>query len=181
MIEEISQEQQVLLARIDKAEGKLKGLESDLATVSERIEAMADEYQKIELLGEICDSLERLQGLGAADLFWGDQRADAHSANRIAFARESITAFERRNGDVAQSRQRIEGQINEQVIEINLLNDELEELLEQEERARYDYVVEREERPHEFRPMLMPWSEPIEDKNRLRKSLAEVAAGALAG
>lgn len=177
---EISQEQRELLASIDEAEKTLEGLNGDLAVIDREVDGMAGEIHKYQLLDDICASLDQLKELGVSELFWGKSIEASQSDAHLSRVRQRIAAFHEQTGSVQQSKQQIEKRIEKQLNEIGLLNDELDELLEQEERARYDYVVEREERVLPFRPMMMPWSETPEDKRRLGKSLGEVAVFALA-
>lgn len=176
---DISQEQRELLVSLDRAEKKLDSLNSDLAAVSRQVEGVESEFHKYQLLDEICGSLDQLKELGVAELFWGKDvdtpQADAH----LAHVRQTIAAFHEQTGSIQNSKEQLKKQIDKQRDYIGSLNYDLDELLEQEERARYDYVIEREARELPFRPAIMPWTELREDKLRLRKSLGEVAVGAL--
>ena len=180
MTAEISQEQQALLTSIGEAEKNLGSLNADLASITRQIDRMGGVRHKYELLDSVCSSLDQLKELGVAELFWGETFEESRTEEHLARVRKTIAGFHDEIESVEQSKQKLEGRIRQQLNEIDLLNDDLDELLEQEERAKYDYVIEREERSLPYHPMMMPWAESREDKQRLRKSLAQVSTAALA-
>jgi outer membrane biosynthesis protein TonB len=168
----ISQEQLALLEDIDKAKAKLASLERELDGVEGKLDTLSGQREKFHLLDEICSSLDRLREMGAADLFWGNLDAGAEHEQHLAGVRASSAHFQKQIDAILQARESFRKLIQKQHDRIGFLNDDLLLLQEQEERARYDYVIEREERALPYRPVLMPWSRNGEDERRFRKTLA---------
>jgi len=170
----ISQAQQELLVSIAEAENRLAGLNRELDGVHARLNSLSAEREQYQLLDDICLSLDKLGEMGAAELFWGQDTGAEQSAAQLDRVRGIVAEFQSQIGVIEDERRAISARIDKQTDQIDLLNEELTELQEQEERAKYDYVVEREERPLPYRPMVMPWSKQGEDERRFRKSLVLV-------
>lgn len=170
----ISPEHRSLLESIEEAEKAFSSLNRDLDALNSRLDGKSGERHKYELLNEVCDSLDQLAEIGVADLFWGEDYDATKSNEHLARVRNVFTAFLEEIESIEKSKQTLERRIKEQLTQIYLLNEDLDFLLEQEERAQNDYMIEREARELPYRPMLMPWEEPTDDKRRLRKSLAQV-------
>jgi TonB family protein len=170
----LSPEQNELLELIDNAESKLKNLRQELGAIEAQVAAFSSERQQYELLDTICLSLNKLSEMGAAALFWGEQVAPEEPEENLARARNSVVEFQKRYSSVEESQQALQKRVNEQLIQIELLNEDLTELREREERAQFDFTIEREARELPYRPMVMPWTKQGEDEKRFRKSLALV-------
>ena len=174
MTNSISQEQQALLASIAAADEDLKGLNTELSRVEAELENLSGERQRYQLLDDICSSLDKLTEMGASALFWGEGGSAEASEQQLARVRTNVAEFQNRIGSIDEAKQTLQKRVDEQLTHIDLLHDELQDLREQEERAKYDYAITREERPLPYRPMVMPWSKQGEDERRYRKALVLV-------
>lgn len=166
-----SQEQQILHAQIDENRKELAALEGKLRTVDKKLADMSAQRQQYELLAQVCASLDKLEELGAADLFWGEQPKTQDITAHLGRVRSAAAAFQEKVATVDDSRRKIQDQIQKQSVKINFLNEDLAEQQELEELAKYEYVVHREVAPRPYRPMVMPWKGQREDEHRFRKSL----------
>ena len=168
----ISQEQQELLADIDDAKEKLGSLNGDLGNIKGKLDGLSGQREKYHLLDEICSSLDKLHDMGAAELFWGQLEQGANHEQHLEKVRGTFAQFNKQVDAILQARESLQILIDRQQLRLENLNDELLLLQEQEERAKYDYVIEREARELPYRPMVMPWSKNGEDERRFRKTLA---------
>ncbi len=174
MSNSISERLQVVQASFVEAEEKLKSLQGELASVDAELEELSGEREQFHLLEGICSSIEKLDEMGAAYLFWGEEKPTSAQEQQLQHAMDTLSRFQEKIGAVEERKQAAQAGITEQEARIANLQDDIEELQEQEERAKYDYVVEREERDLPYRPMLMPWTKQGEDESRYRKALALV-------
>ncbi len=174
MTSSTSPEQQELLAEITEAEKQLKELRAELGTVNDSLQSLEGERQQYQLVDEICTSLQQLNELGAAKLFWGDDLDEASTEQQLERARSNIREFQHKIAEIDESKQKLDQGVERQELRIENLHEELIRQQEQEERARYDFTIERDERVLPFREMVMPWSKRGEDEKRFRKTLALV-------
>ena len=68
-----SQQEEELRGQVDQVRGKLEGLASDLRVIDEDVESLVPQRMHHELLDQACGSLEKLDELGVASLFWGER------------------------------------------------------------------------------------------------------------
>jgi outer membrane biosynthesis protein TonB len=167
----IEQRQQVLLEQIAVVREKIAGLEGTLHEIDSELEGLSGQRQQFQLLGDACDSLNKLNEMGAASLFWGDQLQGFDPEQRLHRVSHEVADFREKISGIETTRQSLLTDLDAQRFQIDDLVDELEEEREKEESAKYDFVVEREERKREFRPMVMPWTGQEEDRRRFRKVL----------
>lgn len=168
MTNSISQRLQAVQASVIEAEAQLKSLNNDLDGVNQELENLSEERQQYQLLGDICSSLDKLEEMGSTELFWGEGNAGPAQQQQMDRVRGMVAEFQQQIGKIEESRDSIRKKIDKQVIQLEYLNDDLAELEEQEERAKYDYIVERDERELPYREMVMPWTKQGEDERRYR-------------
>jgi len=167
----VSQEQQDLNAQIAEVRDTINGLKEKLRRVDGELEALAGERERYELLGEICRGLDKLDELGAADLFWGEQAGTRETSDRLAKVRERAGVFAEKLTAIEQRRKPLQDEIDRQLLRFDQLSDELFELQEREENIKYEFVVHRELVVPPYTPPVMPWAEEPDDRRRFRKSL----------
>ena len=108
--------EQALRKDVEKSERVLDILEADLRSVDDEIEALAQRNHKYELLEQVCCSLEDLDGLGAAHLFWGNDGDADVPVEHIQYARRKIDEFgEEIRLWIAQIRSQLEGSLQGRV------------------------------------------------------------------
>jgi len=176
---QISQEELALRQQIEGEQHALAGLQQQMNAVERELEAHAAQREQFELLDQICTSLDRLEEMGAAGLFWGESTAPEVPARHLERVREEASAFCRTIAGIESRRQAIGERIAAQDDALGYLEDELLALQEEEEQRRLEWVIEREGDPLPFHAMVMPWTRGREEDRRFRKSLLASLAASL--
>lgn len=168
---ESSQEEQSLQDEIGRAEMVLDEFEGELREVDRQRDEQAGKRQQYDLLLKVCDSLDELDGLGAAQLFWDEQHGGDVQNERLEFARRNIDIFgdeillmEERRGSVIEK-------IGDQNLVLDRLHYDLREVMETEERRAAEWVVERDEDERPYRTLIMPWTRGAEEDRRFRTNV----------
>jgi hypothetical protein len=174
--DEAQKDQEVLIAELGRSQESVDALVGELRSLDAQLEALATERHQHRLLHEVCDALGELGRLGGAQLFWGTAAAVSAGEGQLGRVRERVTAFESRVGELEARRQSTREQINQQQYHVGLIEDELFEAQEEEERLRQEWIVEREISGLHSRPLLMPWIWGGEDDRRFQKSLLSTLA-----
>lgn len=169
-------DREALLAELGTSQESVDVLVAELRSLDGQLQALAGERQQHRLLHQVCDALGELGKLGAAQLFWGTREAVAAGESQLGRVRERVTVFECRVGELEARRQSIRGQVDHAQYQVGLIEDELFEAQEEEERLRQEWIVEREITGLHSRPLLMPWIWGGEDDRRFQKSLLSTLA-----
>ena len=177
VIAEFSTEEHELQAQVRDSEQALEKLEQELHAVDAELADLAAQSGKFEALGNVCRSLEELENLGGAELFWD---TDTHSANEfVASARGRIESFGEQFLDVEKRRDAIMHKIGAQNNTLDSLHYDLLEAMEREESRRSEWAVERDAEDLPPHTLIMPWARGQEEDRRYRKSLGSSLAAAL--
>lgn len=167
----LSQEQQDLNAQIAEVRERITRLKAKLQKVEAELAGMSDERERYELLHDVCQALDKLERLGAAHLFWGEDEGASQRASHVDRARAAAAEFAGRVAAVEQRRHALQEEIEENLRTFDLLSDELFEQQEREENIKYEFVVDRDLVLPPYTPTVMPWAEEREDRRRFRKTL----------
>lgn len=167
----ISQHEQSLIRRIARVNEQISGLENKLHALDNELASHANQRQQYQLLGDICSSLDKLNEMGASDLFWGRSATGYDPEQQLQRVRSVVAEFEQKISVIEQSRTALQDIIKIESVAAFLLNDELAELQDEAEITKNDYVLERQANEIPFRPMVLPWSRQGEDEQRFRKIL----------
>jgi len=173
---EALKDQQALIAELGTSQESVDALVGELRAIDAQLEALAPERNQHRLLHQVCDALGELGELGGAQLFWGTPEAVASGEYQLGRVRERVVAFETRVGEIEARRQGTREQIDKAQYHVGLIEDELFEAQEQEERRQQEWIVEREISGLHSRPLTMPWKWGGEDDRRFQKSLLGVLA-----
>lgn len=176
---EALKDQQALIAELGSSQESIDLLVGELRSLDAQLEALAPERHRHRLLHQVCDALRELEELGGAQLFWGTPESVTSGELQLGRVRECVAAFEGRVGELEARRQSTREQIDKQQYEIGLIEDELFEAQEEEERRRQEWIVEREISELHSRPLTMPWTWGGEDDRRFQKSLLGTLAACL--
>jgi hypothetical protein len=163
--------QQPLIAQIDEAEAQLGGLENDLRVVDEELAGLATEREQYRLVEGVCDSLDKLSGLGIGQMFWGDDIDQNEATEHLQKVRARVGVFTERVRIVEDKRRAILGNIAQGHEVLGILEDDLFEIEQEEEERNLEWVVEREIGPLPDRALRLHWARNTEDDRQLRKSL----------
>jgi hypothetical protein len=169
---ESPQNEPALRAELDEARSRLEGLVGELHVIDSMLEESATERQRYALVREALGALEKLSGLGAAELFWGERPAGGSPDLHVERVRRRVEEFERRVGELERSRQSLLDRIRGAEENTEYLEDDLDQARLREEMRKLEWVVEREIGPVPDCEPVMPWFRGGDDDQRFRKSLA---------
>ena len=158
-----------LKRQIADASHSLEGHEEKLRALDNELNTYSNQRLQYQLLGTICTSLEKLDEMGASDLFWGRESTGYSPEKQLQRVRGGVAEFEQKIAAIETQRSGVQADIEKGWIALRMLNDELAELQEEVERTRNEFVVVREAEVLPFRPLIMPWAEQREDTQRYRK------------
>jgi hypothetical protein len=165
------QDQQALVAELGTSQESVDALVGELRALDAQLEALATGRNQHRLLHQVCDALGELGKLGGAQLFWGTAEAVTTGEDQLGRVRERVSAFESRVGELEAHKQSTRERIDKEQYRAGLIEDELFEAQEEEERLRQEWIVEREISGLHSRPLIMPGTWGGEDDRRFQKSL----------
>lgn len=142
-----------------------------MRALDELLDSISSQRQQYQLLGDISVSLEKLNEMGAAGLFWEGQLEKHSPEQELRRIRAAVAGFQQKMSAVEQSRNTLQSEIQEQLNGIRRLNAKLDTVREVKERVSGEYVVQRAARKMPYRPVVMPWSKQGEDERRFHNIL----------
>ena len=171
MAEDIKKAQEEVNRKIDDAYNRLEELEGDEAGISEELEQLNTLRHRYAILSEVSDQLEKLEKLGGADLFWGDNYDRENVSTQQKRVRNLVINYDSRVAELLSKQQVREDSVESLAAKINVLNEDSLNLQEREEELLDEFIIEREMVAMQFRPMHMPWSKDDKDQKQFRKVL----------
>ena len=162
------------------SERALGELEADLRKVDAELAALAQRNHQYDVLAQVCQSLEELDGIGAGHLFWDERSGPDSSTGQIRNARRKIDEFGEEVTRVEERRCAIIAKIGDQNDVLDYLHYDLRDAMEREESRKSEWLVEREIGDVDYRAQVMPWARGCEEDQRFRRSLATSLAVSLA-
>jgi len=156
--------------QVDQSERVLAILQRDLREIDNELDELAKRTHQYDMVSGICASLEKLDEIGAADLFW-ERTGEQDPADRLRYAKNKIEEFGDEIAEVEGRRQTVLGKIGEQNTELDYLHYDLRDAIEREENRRSEWVVQRAANDPQFREQVMPWARGCEEDERYRKTL----------
>ena len=172
--------EQSLREQVNQSEDVLNELERDLQVVDAELDELAQRNHQYELLARVCNSLEELDGLGAAHLFWGQQSEAEAPLEHLRNAHRQLEEFGEEVAQVESRRQSIVVKMNDQNQTLDYLHYDLLDAIEREEKRKSAWLVERDPDAIPYRAQVMPWARGCEEDQRFRKSLSTSMATSLA-
>jgi hypothetical protein len=167
--EQLAKDQLVLSAQLTEARDQLASLSEELRALDRRIDDLTPERKQHELLFDICDKLQQLGASGGGPLFWEGSLDVGASAEHIHRARNRIDAFNARLAEIEDARSVVIDNIKQQQNFADLIEDDLFEALEEEERRNQEWIIEREIGSLPAYQSFMPWTRGGEADRRFRK------------
>ena len=173
-------DEQQIRSQADEAERRLGELEQQLRDIDGELESLAGRNRQFDVLEQACRSLEELDELGVAHLFWGAEDGTPDAEAYVAGARRRISEFAAEIGQVEERRQAIVGRIHEQNDVLDYLHYDLRDAEERAESEQHEWLVEREESSLPYRRQVMPWTRGCDEDQRFRRSLGMSVAASIA-
>lgn len=159
-----------LQARISEAHEKIAGLEKKQRAVDSELQGMSEQRQQYQLLEQVCSSLNKLDEMGAAALFWGEHTQAA--ASYVKRASSALLLFSEKLAAVEQRRKVLQDRIQDERAIIAEMTYEIDEQQREQEELENEFIVHREVGQRPYRPVIMPWHAQAEDDRRFRRALS---------
>ena len=159
-------------------QGKLKSASKELATLETRqreidtslIKLLKDKA-RYDALNETVANLDRLNALGGSKLFWGETSDEEESSERVRRLYQLVANFEGQLERFKHDRITNWDKIQTVKDDIHGFENLTQILLEVEEQARDEFIVERESEEPAYRSPVMPWADHPDDQRRYRRIL----------
>ena len=180
MNSESSEHEQSLRERVEQSERALDDLERELKSASAELGQLVQQHLQYDLLAKICRSLEELDNLGAADLFWDESSGGQDQVARIAYARDKSEQYSREVARIETWRESVIEKIGSQNSQLDYLHYDLQDVVEQEENRRNEWLLERDAGEIPFHAQVMPWTRGGEEDHRLNRSLLSSLSASIA-
>ena len=120
---DLSAEEAALQEKVRESEEALAGLEQELHAVDGELAELAAENRKFDALADVCRSLEELEKVGGADLFWKPEAGNVE--DYLQDARERISEYSDQFSEVEERREAIMQKIGSQNYSLDSLHYEL--------------------------------------------------------
>lgn len=169
--QEVTKEKEKINLEIDEAQHRIADLENQLRLVDIELEEFFQDRQQFILLSEISDRLDKLNKLGGACLFWGEDCDVDESMSRYNRVHNLVINYDEKVKAVQKRRELIKEDIQSVIAQVNILHEEILVVQERAEERLTEFVIEREMTIHPYRPMIMPWTTQGEDEKRFRRIL----------
>ena len=135
MTEDLTNKEQSIRTQFEESEQRLSDLETKLQGANDELRSLVDKGHEFEVLAQVCRSLEELENIGAADLFWNSQEGPQERSERLASAGERIDAFAAEIARTEDRRDEILEEIGGQNQELDQFHYALLDVIEQQERV----------------------------------------------
>jgi len=169
--EDSTNKEQSIRARFDESEQQLSVLEQKLQAVNAELRSLAEKGREYGVLGELCRSLQELENLGAADLFWTSRDDYEMRDAKLASVQQKIDEYGIEINRIEDRRDSILEQIGDQNQALDLLHYDLLDAVEIEENRKNEWLVERDADEIQCHSQVMPWARGNEEDQRFHKSL----------
>lgn len=174
MTDDIKQAQDDINRKINDAYDRLEQLSVDEVKLAEEMEELNKERARLTILSEVSDQLEKLEKMGGAHLFWGDDYDREQAVAIQKRVRDMVINYDEKYSEVKSRIDNLDEDRESLAAKINVLNDESLGLEARKEARESEFVITREMSEQPFRPMRMPWNRQDEDQKRYRFILAIV-------
>ncbi|NOQ70004.1 MAG: hypothetical protein GQ573_07850, partial [Gammaproteobacteria bacterium] len=171
MTDDIRKQQDEVNRKIDNAYNRLEELKDNDEGVVEELEQLDSQRQRYTILSELNDRLEKLERLGGADLFWGENHDHDSVQKQQKRVHDLVINYDSRVAELDSKQQLRDEAVASLTAKINILNEDTVALQELEEELAEEFIIEREMVEVPFHPMAMPWNNDDEDQKKFRKIL----------
>ena len=171
MTDDIKKAQKDINRKIDDAYNRLEELENEDDVLAEELGQLNKLRHRYHVLSEVSDQLEKLEKLGGADLFWGENYDRSSSQDEQKRIRDLVINYDSRVAELQGRQSEREDSVESLTAKINVLNDDTMNLQARKEALAEEFIIEREMRDIPYRPMHMPWNKQDEDQKQFRKIL----------
>jgi hypothetical protein len=163
-----------LNAQIEQAQQKREALEGELRIVEAELKTFSADRQRFDALRNACNALDKLGELKADELFWKGIPEIKDAARHMEGVRGRVAGFDEKIRGILEKQASLQEQSNQCVDELDILDQEVRDAYDREERRKEEFVVEREISPVPYRAMIMPWTKEAESERRFRRAVLAV-------
>ncbi len=161
-----------LEAQIEQVRQKLEALKGELRAVEAELGTFSADKERFDALGDVCDALDKLGEMQADGLFWDEIPGARDPAGQLEKIRARVARFEEEIRGTVEKHQSLQGQISRCLDELYVLEEEVRDAYDREERRREEFVIEREMSSIPYRAAVMPWTREAESERRLRQAVS---------
>lgn len=176
---EIPAEERELREQLAEADVALKEFQSSLHTIDSEWEAVEDKRILYEPLEQACQTMEQLEEAGLSRAFWGDRASDDDVGTHLSEVRGRIAELGSDLIEIGRRHDAAKKKVGNHLDTIALIEGDLIQAMEVEERRRQEWLIEREESLPEPRLQVLPWTRHREDDALFHKSLLRTAIACL--
>jgi hypothetical protein len=167
----LEQELAPLEAQIEQVRQKFEALKGELRAVEGELSAFSADKERFDALRDVCDALDKLGEMEADGLFWEEIPGAGDRAGLLEKVRARVADFEEETRGVVEKQQSVQGQINQCLDTLHILEEEIRDAYDREERRREEFIIEREMSSIPYRAAVMPWTREAESERRLRRTV----------
>ena len=157
--------------QIEQVEQKREALKSELRVVEAEINKFSADRQRFDALQDVCNALDKLSELKADELFWEGIPEAKDAAVHVEQVRSRVARFEGEISGILEKQASYQEQINQCLDELQILDEEVRDAYDREERRKEEFVVEREISTVPYRAIIMPWTKEAESESRFRRAI----------
>jgi len=164
----LEQELAPLSAQIEQIREKREMLKEQLRVVEAELEKFSADKQRYDALRDVCNAFDKLEQLKADELFWAGLPEGKNTALHLERVRSRVAGFDEEIRGILEKQASLRQQINQCLDELEILNEEVRDAYDREERRKEEFIIEREVSPVPYRAMIMPWTKKTESERRIR-------------
>ena len=172
----LEQELAPLNAQIEQTRKACETLEAELRTVEAELEKFSTARQRVDVLQQVCDALDKLEELKAGELFWkgipGGEDAAAHQKR----VRARVTRFQDQISGILEKQASLQARIAQRQNDLEVLYEEVRDAHDRDARRKEEFIVEREISAVPKRTLIMPWTKEADSERNFRRAVMAALA-----
>ncbi len=156
---------------LDQVRHRIRVLESEHQLIDEKLAALREDESKHRLLDEISERLNKLEEVGAGELFWADEYREDAAQVVIRRIQRTVSVYNANLDLLQERRRRVLEKIEDCRDEILDLDERAEQIRREAEESQFEFEVTRDIEPQDYRRSVMPWHKQGDDERRFRRCI----------
>ena len=165
------QHKQAVSGELEQVRHRIRLLESEHQLIDEKLAALREDESKHRLLDEISERLNKLEEVGASELFWADDYREDAAQVVIRRIQRTVSVYNANLDLLRERRRRVLEKLEDCKDEVFELDERAEQLRREAEESQFEFEVTRDIDPQDIRASVMPWHNQGEDERRFRRCL----------
>jgi TonB family protein len=170
-VDDIRKRQDEVRVQLEHSRQHLSALEERQREIDAGLSALQRDQPRYEALGGVVSSLERVAEVDAEELLWGELAEDPRLREQLSKVQDRLTGYADELDELNRARETVCYEIETVRGDILEFEELIHTLLEIEEQAKDDFVIEREHDHPVYRKPVMPWTKHDDDEKRYRRIL----------